>query len=465
MTRSHLLSTPYVSFLVIAAAAPLASMIGNLPIALARGTGANVPVAFLLAGLILLLFTSGFSFIAHRLVRSGAFYAYIAEGLGKPCGVGAAYCAVIAYSVFALGLAAASGYFDAQVFQAVGLKVGWVICAAVSVLLTGWLNYRSMEASSKLLGVIIVVESAVLVVFDVSVILAKGSAALPLSVFAPNHWLAPGLGVSLMTAFACFVGFESAALYGKETANPKRSIPLATYIAVLLIGTFYLTTAWIAVGAIGTADTKSVAIAHGGTLMLDLITHYEGQIAADIAGILLCTSILATYIAIHAAAARYLHALADEGLLPRALARFDEIKKVPKAATIFLSAVTFLCLGLIMFSHANPYTSIIPVLIGTGTAGIIALQAGAAIAIVFYVYAHRATAGGLILAASCGAAIGLCVALATVCMNFSLLSNVATIFVAWLPALYLVVFVVGLVFSLWLRWRRPLIYARLALEK
>lgn len=465
MNRSHLLSTPYVAFLVIAAAAPLASMIGNLPIALARGTGANVPVAFLLAGLILLLFTAGFSFIAHRLVRSGAFYAYIAEGLGKPCGVGAAYCAVIAYSVFAFGLAAASGYFDAQVFQAVGLKVSWVICAAVSVLLTGWLNYRSMEASSKLLGVIIVVESAVLVVFDASVILAKGWAALPLAAFSPHHWLVPGLGISLMTAFSCFVGFESAALYGKEAANPKRSIPLATYVAVLLIGTFYLTTSWIAVGAIGTADTKSVAIAHGGTLMLDLITRYEGQAAADIAGILLCTSILATYIAIHAAAARYLHALADEGLLPHALARFDEVRKVPRAATLFLSALTFLCLGLITLSHANPYTSIIPVLIGTGTAGIIALQAGAAIAIVVYVFAHRAEAGWWTLAAALCAAAGLCVALATVCMNFSLLSNVATLFVAWLPVLYLATFIAGLVFSLWLRWRRPLLYARLALEK
>lgn len=48
--RSHQLSTAYIVFLVIAAAAPLASMIGNLPIAIARGTGAYVPVSFLIAG-------------------------------------------------------------------------------------------------------------------------------------------------------------------------------------------------------------------------------------------------------------------------------------------------------------------------------------------------------------------------------------------------------------------------------
>lgn len=465
MKHSPLLSTPYVVFLVIAAAAPLASMIGNLPIAIAHGTGANVPVAFLLAGLVLLLFSVGFSFIAHRLVRAGAFYAYIAEGLGKPFGVGAAYCAVIAYSVFAFGLAAACGYFDAQVFKAIGLKVSWVICAFLSVFLTGWLNYRSMDASSKLLGVIIVVESAVLAVFDASVIMAKGWAALPLASFAPHHWMIPGLGISLMTAFSCFVGFESAALYGKESANPKRSIPLATYIAVLLIGGFYLFTSWIAVGAIGTNNTKSIALAHGGTLMLDLITRYEGQVAADIAGILLCTSILATYIAIHAAAARYIHALADEGLFPRLLARFDDVKKVPQAATLCLSVITLLCLGGIMLSHAKPYLVVIPVFIGTGTLGIIALQAAASIAILFYVFAHRQDAGAVVLIASLLAVIGLVVALITVCENFSLLSNVANIYIAWLPILYLAIFIAGFSFTLWMRWRRPWLYARLNLTK
>lgn len=465
MNRSHLLSTPYVVFLVIAAAAPLASMIGNLPIAIAHGTGANVPVAFLLAGVVLFLFSVGFSFIAHRLVRAGAFYAYIAEGLGKPCGVGAAYCAVIAYSAFAFGLATACGYFDGQVFKAVGLKVSWAVCAVLSVLLTGWLNYRSMEASSKILGVIIVVESAVLVAFDASVIIAKGWAALPLTSFSLHHWMVPGLGVSLMTAFSCFVGFESAALYGKESANPKRSIPLATYCAVLLIGVFYLFTAWIAIGAIGTDNTKSIALAHGGTLMLDLITRYEGQIAANIAGLLLCTSILATYIAIHAAAARYIHALADEGLLPRGLARFNDIKKVPQAATFWLSIVTLIGLGGILLAHANPYLLVIPVLIGAGTLGIIALQAAASIAILVYVCRYRQEAGYVVLVASCLAAIGLLVALMTVCKNFSRLSNITSSYIGWLPALYLIVSVMGIGFSLWMRWRRPSLYARLALAK
>lgn len=458
----HRLSTQYIVFLVIAAAAPLASMIGNLPIAIARGSGAYVPVAFLIAGAMLIAFTTGYAFIGRRVVSTGAFYTYVAEGLGKPLGVGAAYCAIIAYGSFALGLAAACGYFDAQVFLAVGLKVSWVACSAVSAVLTGILNYRSMDASSKLLAVIIVVESAVLVVFDGSIILAKGWAAFPLSCFAAGHWFAPGIGVSLMVAFTCFVGFESGALYSKEAADPVRSIPLASYVSVILIGAFYLATAWITIGALG-AGAKAKAVAAGGTLMLDLITQYDGQAASDIAGVLLCTSMLATYIAIHAAASRYVFALAREKLLPRRLAKFDETRNVPVAATLFMSAVTAVCLIGIAFGQRDPYAAVIPVLIGMGTLGIIALQAAAAIAIVFYVLRRRREAGVVVMLASCCAAVGLVTALATVCTNFTLLSTVNSPFVVWLPSLYPITLAAGLFYSIWLRQVRPKNYAQLAL--
>jgi amino acid transporter len=461
--KSHKLSTQFIVFMVLAAAAPLASMIGNLPIAISRGTGGNVPVAFLIAGLILVAFTTGYAFIGRRVVSTGAFYTYVAEGLGKPLGVGTAYSAILSYGAFTFGLAAACGYFDEQVSIAVGHRVDWTICAAVSVVLAGILNYRSMDASTKLLAVIIIVETAVLVVFDVSVIAAKGWAAFPLASFAPSQWLAPGIGVSLMTAFTCFVGFESGALYSKEAADPVRSIPLASYVSVILIGSFYLMTAWITVGALGVGEAKATALAHGSTLILDLIKQYDGQTASDIAGLLLCTSVLATYIAIHAAASRYVFALAREGLLPRTLARFDEIRNVPVAATLCMTAATVVCLTGIASMRTDPYAAIIPVLIGMGTLGIIALQAVAAIAIVFYVVRRRREAGPVVLISSVCAAIGLSVALTTVCVNFTLLSTVNTPFVAWLPALYLVTLAAGLGFSVWLRRARPGQYAQLAL--
>ncbi|UPG86785.1 APC family permease [Luteibacter aegosomatis] len=462
-TRTHKLSTRFIVFMVLAAAAPLASMIGNLPIAISRGTGAHVPVAFLIAGSILVAFTVGYAFIGRRVVSTGAFYTYVAEGLGKPLGVGTAYSAIVSYGAFTFGLAAACGYFDEQVSIALGHKVNWTVFAVLSAVVVGILNYRSMDASTKLLAAIIIVETAVLVVFDVSVVAARGWAAFPLSSFTPGQWLAPGIGVSLMTAFTCFVGFESGALYSKEAADPVRSIPLASYVSVILIGSFYLVTAWITVGALSPGDVKAQAVAHGGTLMLDLIKQYDGETASDVAGLLLCTSMLATYIAIHAAASRYIFALAREGLLPRRLARFDETRNVPVTATLCMSAATALCLIAIASSSTDPYAAIIPVLIGLGTLGIIGLQATAAIAIAFYVFRRAREAGPIVMVASVCAAIGLSVALTTVCVNFTLLSTVDTPFVALLPLSYVATLFGGLAYSMWLRQARPAQYRELAL--
>ena len=52
------------------------------------------------------------------------------------------------------------------------------------------------------------------------------------------------MGIGLMFAFGSFVGFESAALYGEEARNPRRSVPLATYASVLVITVFYGLTSW-----------------------------------------------------------------------------------------------------------------------------------------------------------------------------------------------------------------------------
>jgi len=65
-------STPHIVFLVLAAAAPLASMIGNLPIAFGRANGAGTLGAFVIAGVTLLCFAVGYAAISRRIVDTGA---------------------------------------------------------------------------------------------------------------------------------------------------------------------------------------------------------------------------------------------------------------------------------------------------------------------------------------------------------------------------------------------------------
>jgi amino acid transporter len=147
------------------------------------------------------------------------------------------------------------------------------------------------------------------------------------------------------------------------------------------------------------------------------------------------------------------------------LARFDPKRNVPVAATTFISILTTICLLILAIEGGDPYAWAIPVLIGLGTLGIIALQAAAAVAIVFYVFRRRRQAGIVTIVASICAAVGLCMALGTVCSNFTLLSTVDTPLVSWSPAIGAVTFVLGMGYAFWLRRARPDAYSRLALAE
>ncbi|MCP9964869.1 hypothetical protein [Actinomadura madurae] len=97
-------------FFVVAAAAPLVGMTGAVPIAIVLGNGAGVPGAYLAAGIVLLVFSVGYSAMSHRVTNTGAFFAYVGRGLGVVPGVGSAFVSLLAYVAVQL---AVFGFFGA----------------------------------------------------------------------------------------------------------------------------------------------------------------------------------------------------------------------------------------------------------------------------------------------------------------------------------------------------------------
>jgi len=336
------LTTAKVVFLVVAAAAPLAAMVGNMPLALGMPGGLGMPAAFLIVGLILLCFAAGYSAMSREVVSTGAFYTYIGKGLGKPAGVVAAYCAVLAYASITIGLAAGFGYFTALLFGQLGLTMSWMPCALAGILLISVMGYRSLDFSAKILAFFMAAEFAILASFDAAVLLKQGFAALPLSVWRPESFWHLSLGSVLPFAIISFTGFESAALYGEETADPRKSIPAATLASLIVIALFYLFTVWVVIGAVGTAQMRSEAATQGGNLLFTLTGQYGGPVLTDLTGAFFVISVLASFLALHNGSARYLFALGRDSLLPATLARFHPQFHSPHIASMVMTAAALL---------------------------------------------------------------------------------------------------------------------------
>lgn len=456
------LSTRRVIFLVIAAAAPMAAMVGNIPLAVIFGNGPGVPAAFVIATVILLCFAIGYAAMSRRVVNTGAFYTYVARSLGKPSGVAAAYVAVLAYGALTFGLAGAFGYYTALVLDGLGVTVAWWQLALPAIVLVGILGYRSVDLSAKVLGTLMVLEFAILTAYDIAIVAQRGADAFPAASFTPGAITSGSLGIALMFAMFSFVGFESAALYGEETRDPERSIPRATYAAVASIGVFYILTSWITVGAVGPQAIQAQARAEQGEFVFTVISAYGGELMYSVAAVLLCTSVLAGYLALHNAASRYLFALGREQVLPSRLGNYHPAHLSPHIASIVVSIASFIVISAFALAGADPFTTLVPALIGVGTLGIIALQAAASLAVVAF---FRGRADRTTWQCTIAPIIGLVGLVATFAMalaNYPKLTGSSNLTVNSAPYALIAVAIAGVLVALILRRRRPVAYAAIA---
>ncbi|MEO6821435.1 MAG: amino acid permease [Candidatus Nanopelagicales bacterium] len=456
------LSTRRVVFLVIAAAAPLAAMVGNVPLGLLRGNGNGLPMAFAIATVVLLCFSVGYSAMSRRVVNTGAFYTYIARGLGKPSGVSAGYVAVLSYTALSAGLVAAFGYFTQLVLIGAGVHTPWQAWSGVALLVVALLGYRSADLSAKILGTLMVAEFAILLVFDLSVGHSLGAAALPWSSFAPSTFLVPGFGIGMMFAFTSFVGFEASALYGEETHHPERSVPRSTYISVLSIGVFYVLTTWFIVGAGGADLARSMNPDKLGNLVFDLAEKYAGVWLQDVMAVFLCTSVLAALLAVHNVASRYVFALGREGVLPGAFGRYHPQHFSPHRGSIAVSVACGVALVAFAVADADPYTVFAAALIGLGTLGIVLLQAAAALAVIAYFWRRPDRSWWRCVMAPLIGFLGLTTGFVLAAIHYDLLTGSTDIFVNLVPLLFLVAVLAGVLVARHLRVRSPVRYHRLA---
>lgn len=442
------LTAPKIVFLVVAAAAPLVAMAGTVPLSIGIGNGPGIPGAYLVATVTLLLFSVGYAAMSQHVTRGGGFYTYIAQGLGRPPAAAGAIFALVAYNALVVALAGGIGYF---LTSALELSVPWWIISLAAVLIMGSLGYRRIDLSAKVLAVLLICEIAVLGVFDVAVLVHLGPDAFSFTSFAPSTVLSGAPGVAFMFAFGSFAGFEAAALYAEETPDPARSVPRATYAAVLVIGLFYMFTSWMAIGAVGATKVQAVAAKDSGDFFLNLSAAQLGSVASSVFGLLVITSIFASMLAAHNASSRYLFALGRDRLFPARLGRVHATHLSPYVASITQSVFTVLAVAAFALGGLDPYRQLVTIMSGLSTLGIILLQAFAAVAILVY-FRRRGDRRYLrTLVAPLLGCVGMLGATVLLLTNFDTLADSDSLFINALPYVVLLAALAVAGYTLWLR--------------
>lgn len=461
------LGVPAVVYFVLSAAAPLTVVAGVVTTGYAVTGITGLPIAFLAVGAVLALFSVGYVTMARHMVNAGAFYAYVARGLGRPAGVGAAWIALVAYNALQVGLYGALGTAAAPVLDRwFGVHPAWWLIALVAWAMTGVLGLMRVEINGKILAVLLTTEIAIILLFDASDLINPAGGTITTGSLSPHGLFASGVGALLVIATTGFVGFESSVVFSEESRDPRRTVPVATFLSVVIIAVLYALSSWAMTVATGPDKIVDTARHDGAETVFNLAAAHLGGTVVDIARALFVTSVLAAMISFHNTTARYVFALGRERVLPAIFGRTGVRTGAPKAGSIAQSVLGLVVILVYAVAGLDPLVQLFFYGGTFGGFGVLLLIAATSVSVVVF-FARTPSGDNAWRRAVAPILATLCLVVIVVLAvdNFATLLGVAESSpLTWiLPGSYVVAGALGLAWALILRTTSPDVYARIGL--
>lgn len=470
-TLSGSLGATAIVFMVVAAASPLTVIGGAAPLGILLGNGAGFPALYAISAVILLLFAVGLAAMSRHIPKPGAFFTYVGYGLGRSNGLAAAWLAMLTYTTIQVSVYGYIGFilsYTLETYTAVALP--WWLFSLLVIGLVGILGYRHIDLSSKVLGVLLIAEVGVVAVLVAAVVFSGGADGLSLAPFEPANVVSGSPGVGLMFAIAAFIGFEATAIFRDEAKDPDKTIPRATYMAVIGIGLFYTLASWGLVMAWGPDAVLDEAAADPGSLILRTMATYLGATGEIITNVLLITSMFACVLSFHNVVTRYQHSMAAAGVLPDKLASVHHAHLSPHVSSVVQTGTSVVLIAVFALFQLDPVLAVFTWFAGVATLAIAILMALTSVAVIVYFVKTRKDTRlwNTILAPGLGF-LGLVLSAALIIAYFPIMvgdvdAEGAPVFggLSWFLLALVVVFpVAGYLQAAWIKARRPAAYAKL----
>jgi len=193
-------------------------------------------------------------------------------------------------------------------------------------------------------GRVQLVLTGLLVAIVVLVLVLAAPAAEPRNFepFMPHGWAGVGAAISLLVW--AFAGWEAVTHVAAEFKDPRRTIPLATGIALVVVGLAYLALQVITVAVLGTNGASTTVP------MLDMVSVTApgvGPFIVTLVAVVVSLGVLNMYFG---AFAKLGAALARDGDLPRWFAPGAEAGGIPRRSLLLVAVLVYGYLAAIVFN-------------------------------------------------------------------------------------------------------------------
>jgi amino acid transporter len=286
----------------------------------ASGAGYALPLALLLALVVCALVASAIGAFAQKIPTAGFAYTFNTHGFGKRGGFISGWILAFSYAMVGPMLLAAIGALTEQFIQTqFNFDIPWWIFSIAYALIVWGIGILGVSRTATTALVFLALEVGVMLALFATILFKGGAEGISLAPFNPANSAGgfSGLGIGLLWGILFFVGFESAGTLGEETQNARRSIPIALFSAVAIIGVFYVLSGWAS--ALGYGSSHVNAFISDSAPWITLTQKYWGSGLVWLVSLTVLNSIFANLISGINATVRVLFAMGREGIVPRNL--------------------------------------------------------------------------------------------------------------------------------------------------
>jgi basic amino acid/polyamine antiporter, APA family len=336
-------------FIVLTSAAPIA--------------GPAVIWSFVFAGVVAGLTAICYAELASAVPVSGSSYSYAYATMGEGVAMVVAACLLLEYGVSAAAVAVGwSQYLNELRDNLFGFTIPKSLSnapeadgvinlpAIVLVVLCASLLIRGASESAKVNAAMVMIKLAVLVLFVA--VGVSGWNSDNLSDFAP-------FGLSGITSaagiiFFSYIGLDAVSTAGEEVKNPRRNLPLAILIALVVVTTLYVLVAAVAVAAQPLSEFEDQEA--GLAAILESVTGASWPATVLAAGAVI--SIFSVTLVVIYGQTRILFAMGRDGMVPPLFHRLNPRTLTPVPATIIVAVLISILAGLLPINFLAEMTSI-----------------------------------------------------------------------------------------------------------
>ncbi len=325
--------------------------------------GPAVVWSFVIAGVVAGLTALCYAELASAVPVSGSSYSYAYATLGEVVAMAVAGCLLLEYGVSGAAVAVGwSQYLNQLLGNLFGLQIPEALSqspeggglinlpAVVLVALCALLLVRGASESATVNAIMVIIKLAVLVMFVV--IGVTGWNSDNLADFAP-------FGITGVTGaagiiFFAFVGLDAVSTAGEEVKDPRRTMPIAIMLALLVVTSVYVAVALVAVAAQPQARFEGQEAGLAAILEDVVGASWPGTVLA--AGAIV--SIFSVTLVVLYGQTRILFAMARDGMLPGFFRQVNARTRTPVNNTIVVALAVGLLAGFLPINFLAEMTSI-----------------------------------------------------------------------------------------------------------